>query len=129
MLDTNICIYIIKKHPASILKKFLTFSPGDIAISSITVSELYYGVYQSQHIEKNLLALQNFLLPLEIEAYDDNAAIYYGQIRTALEKIGTPIGALDFMIAAHALSLDIPIVTNNEKEFLRVPDLRVENWS
>ena len=128
ILDTNICIYIIKKKPSYLLQKFVDFSPGNLAVSSVTVSELYYGVYKSQHIEKNFQALQNFLLPLEVLSFDDEAASFYGQIRAFLEKNGTPIGSLDLMIAAHALSLGVPLVTNNTKEFLRVPNLLIENW-
>lgn len=128
VLDTNICIYIIKQKPQHLLQRFLTFSPGDLAISSVTVSELYYGVYKSKHIEKNLQALNNFLLPLEVLPFDDEAALFYGQIRAFLEKNGTPIGSLDLMIAAHTLSLGTTLITNNIKEFVRVPNLIVENW-
>ncbi len=128
LLDTNICIYIIKKRPAHIVKKFHKFMPGDIAISSVSVAELYFGVFNSQHVEKNLAALQNFLMPLEILAFDENAAMHYGQIRSMLQIHGTPIGSLDLMIAAHARSISAPVVTNNTKEFNRVPELKVENW-
>lgn len=102
--------------------------PGDIAISSVSVAELYFGVFNSQHVEKNLAALQNFLMPLEILAFDENAAMHYGQIRSMLQIHGTPIGSLDLMIAAHARSISAPVVTNNTKEFNRVPELKVENW-
>lgn len=128
LLDTNICIYLINKKSQYLLKKFITFTPGNLAVSSITVSELYYGVYKSHHIEKNLRALHNFLLPLDIVTFDDNASRYYGELRSQLEKSGTPIGSMDLLIAAHAVSINVPIVTNNTKEFLRVPNLLVENW-
>lgn len=128
MLDTNICIYIIKKHPPNVLKKFSHFQPGDIFLSSITLSELNYGVQKSQHVEKNKSALSNFILPLEILAFDSDAADHYGDIRALLEKKGTPIGALDLMIAAHAKSVRATLITNNEKEFSRIPGLKISNW-
>lgn len=129
ILDTDICIYIIKKFPQAVIKKIREFSPGEIAISSVTMSELYYGAYKSQHQEKNLLALQNFLLPIEILPFDDRAAINYGEIRATLEKNGTPIGPLDLMIASHVRGLGLTLVTNNSKEFSRVPMLLIENWA
>lgn len=110
------------------MNKLISFTPGNLAVSSITVSELYYGAYKSHHVEKNLSALHNFILPLEVVMFDDKAARYYGELRSQLEKLGTPIGSLDLLIAAHACSLNVPIVTNNTKEFLRVPNLLVENW-
>ena len=128
LLDTNICIYIIKKKPIKVFEKFKQIQIGDIAISSITFSELVYGVQKSGNPEKNKKALQEFLIPIEIINYDYKASLFYGKIRSFLEKKGTPIGALDTLIAAHALSNNIPIITNNEKEFQRVPNLRVENW-
>lgn len=129
ILDTDICIYIIKKSPQAVIKKIREFSPGEIGISSVTMSELYYGAYKSQHQEKNLLALQNFLLPIEILPFDDRAAMNYGEIRAALEKNGTPIGPLDLMIASHVNGLGLTLVTNNSKEFSRVPMLLIENWT
>ncbi len=128
MLDTNICIYIIKKHPASVLKKFTTFKVGDIGISSITFAELMYGVQKSHHQQKNQAALQEFTSPLEIMSFDENAAANYGYIRAYLEKKDLPIGSLDMMIAAHAQCLGSVLVTNNEKEFSRIPKLKIENW-
>ncbi|MBP9764416.1 MAG: type II toxin-antitoxin system VapC family toxin [Gammaproteobacteria bacterium] len=129
MLDTNICIYIIKNNPAPFLKKFKKFSPNDIGISSITFAELLYGVEKSQHSEKNREALELFVSPLEIFPFNDEAAFHYGILRTTLEKKGTPIGSLDLLIAAHAESLKLTLVTNNTKEFSRVPNLLVENWT
>lgn len=129
MLDTNICIYIIKKDPRKVLNKFTGFSPGEICISSITMSELYYGANKSQHIHQNLLALENFLLPLEVLSFDDRAAMFYGEIRAYLEKNGTPIGPLDMLIAAHAVSLDLPLVTNNTKKFSKIRALSYEDWT
>jgi len=129
LLDTNICIYIIKKRPASVLKKIESLSLGDVAISSITLAELYYGIMKSSNPRKNQEALDKFLIPLEILDFDYAATIEYGKIRADLEKKGTPIGPLDTLIASHAKSLNLTLVNNNEKEFERIPDLKIENWS
>ena len=128
MLDTNICIYIIKKKPQKVMQKFQEYNVGDISLSSITVSELYYGAYKSEYIEKNLLALEHFLQPFNILEYDLEASIEYGQIRATLEKQGNIIGGLDMQIAAHARSLDMTLITNNTKEFVRVDNLVIDNW-
>lgn len=128
LLDTNICIYLIKRHPKNVEEKFRSLEPGDVGISSVTVAELYYGVEKSQHVEQNKEALQKFMLPLEIFDFNEEASIHYGKIRTYLEKKGIPIGSMDLMIAAHALALNITLVTNNTREFSRVPNLTVENW-
>lgn len=129
LLDTNICIYIIKKHPPSIVSKFNLHAEGDIGISTITLSELNYGVEKSQHKQKNKAALAQFILPLDIAFFDEDAAESYGKIRAHLEIRGALIGPLDMMIAAHALSLDSILITNNVKEFARVPHLKIENWA
>lgn len=129
LLDTNICIYIIKKRPAGVLKKFESLSLGDVAISSITLAELYYGIMKSSNPKKNQEALDKFLIPLEILDFDYTATIEYGKVRADLEKKGTPIGPLDTLIASHAKSLNLTLVTNNEKEFARIPDLKIENWT
>ena len=128
LLDTNICIYIIKQKPLEVFHKFNTYQVGDIGISSITVAELEFGVQKSQYPAKNQQALAQFLLPLEIVNFDHAAATIYGDIRARLEKQGTPIGSLDTLIAAHALSLQVILITNNIKEFSRVPNLKSENW-
>jgi tRNA(fMet)-specific endonuclease VapC len=128
MLDTNICIYIIKQHPDEVIHKFKDLKVGDLCISSVTLAELAYGVEKSRYREKNKSALEEFTLPLEIMTFDDQAALHYGHIRASLEKKGTPIGPLDLMIAAHARSLDAILVTNNKKEFTRVTKLKVEDW-
>ncbi|MDR3491280.1 MAG: type II toxin-antitoxin system VapC family toxin [Gammaproteobacteria bacterium] len=128
MLDTNMCIYIIKKNPVNVLKKFKTLHVGDIHISSITLAELMYGVYKSLHQQKNKAALEEFVSPLEIMPFEDGAASHYGKIRAYLESKGTPIGSLDTMIAAHAQYLNLTLVTNNKKEFSRVPHLKIEDW-
>ncbi len=128
LIDTNICIYIMNNHPAKVIKKFKQFDPGEIAISAITVSELQYGVAKSKYREKNQLRLEEFIAPFEILAYDETAATAYGDIRSQLEKCGQPVGPLDFLIAAHALGQDLVLITNNEKEFKRIKNLKVENW-
>lgn len=128
LLDTNICIYIIKQQPVAVLKRFLEYQLGDIGISSITLSELRYGVAKSTYQEKNAKALDEFIIPLEVLSFDEEAARIYGDIRAALEKAGTPIGAMDMLIAAHAVSLGIPLVTNNTREFARIPTLTVVDW-
>lgn len=128
MLDTNICIYLINEKFSNLINKFKTCSLGDIGISSVTLAELMYGVKKSAHAKRNYDALQEFIIPLEIAGFDPEAAEHYGDIRAHLEKKGIPIGPLDLMIAAHARSLDITLVTNNKKEFTRVPHLNVEDW-
>lgn len=128
MLDTNICIYLIKQKPASVLAHFEQYALGEIGISSITVAELQFGVSNSQKQQQNQAALDLFLAPLEIVDFDVRAAQIYGRIRAYLSQQGTPMGAYDMLIAAHAQSLDVALITNNLSEFSRVPDLRLENW-
>ena len=128
MLDTNICIYIIKQKPAAVLKRFLEYQLGDIGISAITLSELRFGVSKSLHREKNAEALGEFIIPLEIVAFEEEAAVAYGDIRAALEKAGTPIGAMDMLIAAHAISRGVSLVTNNTREFSRISGLTLADW-
>jgi tRNA(fMet)-specific endonuclease VapC len=128
MLDTNICIAIIKQKSKDILQKFCAYQVGDICISSVTLAELRYGVAKSEFQEKNQAALDEFILPLEVVSFDETAALYYGTLRATLEKLGTPIGSLDTMIGAHALSLNLTLVTNNTKEFNRIPSLKVIDW-
>lgn len=128
MLDTNICIYLIKHQPREVKEKFQGIALGEIAVSTVTVAEMMYGVEKSQYKDKNNAALLAFLAPLEIVDFDFAAAQQYGAVRAYLEKFGKPIGAYDLMIAAHALSLGLVLVTNNEQEFQQVSDLMVENW-
>lgn len=128
MLDTNICIALIKRKPKEILDRFSLYQVGDICISSVTLAELRYGVAKSLFQEKNQAALDEFIVSLEVVSFDENAALVYGNLRAMLEKQGTPIGSLDTMIGAHALSLNLTIVTNNTKEFNRIPDLKVVDW-
>lgn len=129
MLDTNICIYIIKKKPDQVIERLRHTRVPDVGVSSITLSELEYGAAKSARPEQNKLAIVEFLAPLEILPYDDMAAQEYGKVRVYLEKQGTPIGSMDMLIAAHALSLNCILVTNNESEFRRIPALKIENWA
>ena len=128
MLDTNTCIYIIKRKPSKVIERFKKTDISQIGISSITLSELLYGASKSSKPEQNQIALSQFVAPLEILPYDDGASQYYGDLRAGLEKQGTPIGSLDMLIAAHAISLNSVLITNNEKEFSRVPNLKIDNW-
>jgi tRNA(fMet)-specific endonuclease VapC len=129
LLDTNICIYLIKQKPPKVLARFQTLTLSDIGLSSITVAELEYGVCKSQQAEKNRAALMQFLIPLEIVAFDQTAANRYGSIRSDLERRGLVIGSMDMLIAAQALSLGITLVTNNVREFSRIANLSLENWA
>lgn len=128
LIDTNICIHIMNDHPPEVIQKFREIGVGNICISSITVSELRYGACKSRQIKKNLKRIDEFLSPFEIISYDESAANHYGEIRSQLEKRGNVIGPLDMLIAAHALSENLTLITNNEKEFKRVKSLEVENW-
>ena len=128
MLDTNICIYISKRKPESVLNRFDETESGEIGMSIITYSELLYGAHKSQFHEKaiqKLVALTKFIPVLPLS---NTIADHYAKIRALLEKKGKPIGSNDLFIAAHALSLDVILVTNNEKEFRRIAELKVENW-
>ena len=128
LLDTNICIYIINNRPEKVLQRFRKEHIGNIGISSITASELTYGVIKSGS-KRNRLALEMFLAPLEIYPFGESVIWHYGEVRADLEKRGKPIGALDTMIAAHALALNSILVTNNTREFSRVEGLHYENWA
>ena len=129
MLDTNMCIYIIKQKPKKVINNFKKLSFSEVGISSIVLSRLEYGVVKSTKPTQNRLALTQFLAPLEILPYDDIAAFYYGKLRAHLQKMGTPIGFLDMLIAAHTLSVGCSLVTNNASEFQRVPRLKILNWA
>ena len=129
MLDTNICIYLIKQKPVKVLKHFKSRSIGDIGISTISLAELRYGVSKSQHVEKNQQALNEFILPLEVADFDGKAAEEYGIIRADLEKKGKPIGSMDMLIGAHAISLGATLVTNTVREFKEIKHLKVVDWS
>jgi tRNA(fMet)-specific endonuclease VapC len=129
LLDTNICVYLIKKKPERVLQHLRALDVSTVGVSSITVAELQYGVAKSTRPEQNALALAALLAPLDVLAFDDGAAAAYGEVRAALERAGTPIGSMDLLIAAHARALGRTIVTNNAREFSRVAGLKVENWA
>jgi tRNA(fMet)-specific endonuclease VapC len=129
MLDTNICIYLIKHNPAKVIKHFKSHAIGDIGISSITLAELRYAVSKSQHVEKNQQALDEFILSLEIADFDEKAAQEYGAIRAELERAGKPVGSMDMLIGAHAHALGATLVTNNTKEFKQIKNLKLVDWS
>ena len=129
LIDTNICIYIMNQRSPALIQRFKDTEIGQIGISAITVSELSYGVAKSRFQKQNSKRLEEFLMPFEILPYDENASTCYGEIRSQLESRGNIIGPLDLLIAAHALSRNLILVTNNEKEFKRIESLKIENWS
>lgn len=129
MLDTNICIYAIKHKPPEVIRNFLKHAPDDMCISSITYGELMQGVEKSQSVERNRVAITLFLSSIEILPFDAEAAEEYGRVRADLERKGTPIGPMDMLIAGHAKSEGLTLVTNNTREFFRVNDLEVEDWA
>ena len=128
LLDTNICIYIIRKKPAVVLRRIRATEPEQIAISTITLAELEYGIARSQHPNRNRIALLEFLFPFAILDFDQKACVDYGRIRAFLESKGKLIGPMDLLLAAQAKSHELILVTNNEREFRRVDGLRLENW-
>lgn len=127
LLDTNTCIYIINNRPPEVLERFRSYKAGAVGISSIAASELAYGVSKSGSI-KNRKALDMFLAPLQVLPFDVQCLWFYADLRASLEKKGLTIGPMDTLIAAQALSIDGTLVTNNLKEFSRVPKLKLENW-
>jgi tRNA(fMet)-specific endonuclease VapC len=128
MLDTDICIYAINERPAAVLDAFRSHAGDGLGISSVTAAELFYGVARTGS-ERNLRALRQFLAPLEIAPFDEQAAEVFGSLRAWLTAQGTPIGPYDTQIAAHAQALGLTLVSNNTREFQRVPGLRLENWA
>lgn len=128
LLDTNICIYIKRHQPPQVLEKFHTLQPQQAFMSVITFAELMYGALKSQQVASNLSKLVQLSELIPVLTFEKTAAEVYGPIRTELEKRGHPIGANDMLIAAHALSLDFILVTNNEREFSQVRGLKIENW-
>jgi len=118
----------MNNHPAEVLEKFKNIDVGEVGISSISVSELHYGVFKSKKIKQNIKRLEEFLYPFEILSYDEIASKEYGKIRSQLEKKGKVIGPLDMLIAAHAISKNLTLITNNTKEFDRIERLKVKNW-
>jgi tRNA(fMet)-specific endonuclease VapC len=129
LLDTNICILLIRQKSTQVLATLTSYAITDIGISAITVAELQYGVQRSTKQSQNQQALDQFLLPLTILPFDDGTALQYGRIRAYLEAQGLPIGALDTLIAAHAIQHNLTLVTNNIREFSRVHGLTVEDWT
>ena len=129
LLDTNICIYIIKNRPEEVLNALKKKPKKEIFISSITVAELQYGVEKSKFIDKNKIALIEFLSIFNILNFDDRDAIEFGKIKAALEKIGKIIGPMDLLISAQARSKNMVLVTNNVKEFERIDGIKIENWA
>ncbi|MCR5119444.1 MAG: type II toxin-antitoxin system VapC family toxin [Lachnospiraceae bacterium] len=129
MLDTNICIYAIKQKPEKVIKELQKHKTSEICISSVTYAELIHGVEKSKAVEKNRLALSLLLANIDILNFDVEAANCYGKIRAELEKKGTPIGPLDMMIAGHAMALGYTVVTNNTREFSRVKNLKLADWT
>ena len=129
MLDTNVCIHVIKKKSPQVIMNFLKHDPEDMCISSITYGELMHGVEKSQAVDRNRAAVTLFLSAIAILPFDGRAAEHYGEVRAELERKGTPIGAMDMLIAGHAKSLGLILVTNNTREFVRVEDLEIEDWT
>lgn len=127
LLDTNTCIYIINAKPPAVLARFQQFRLGDIGVSSVVAAELAFGVAKSGSA-RNRTALEMFLAPLAILPFDAAAMWAYGDLRADLERRGTPIGSLDTLIAAHALSQHALLVTHNTREFAKVPGLQLDNW-
>jgi len=128
MLDTDICIEIIRGKSPAVLACLRKHEVGSVAISSITLAELQYGVAKSRDPDRNRLALVHFVAPLEMLSFDDSAAGAYGKLRANMERAGQPIGPLDTLIAAHALAAKLTLVTNNQRESSHVADLHVESW-
>jgi tRNA(fMet)-specific endonuclease VapC len=129
LLDTNMCIFLIKRKPESVLTRLKDALADGVGISSITLAELEYGVQKSAHIQRNGLNLLRFLAPFEILPFDESAAREYGKIRAALERKGTPVGGLDMLIGSHAKSIPSILVTNNTREFNRIDGLQVADWT
>jgi tRNA(fMet)-specific endonuclease VapC len=127
MLDTNICIYVMKNYPQDLREKFNSLAE-QLCISSITLGELHYGAEKSAHRADNLTAIEHFVARLDVLPFETKAAVHYGQVRAELERAGTPCGPHDMQIGGHARSEGLIVVTNNTLEFSRMPGMRVENW-
>lgn len=127
MLDTNICIHVIKRRPEKLRQRFNRFAE-QLSISTVVVAELTYGAEKSARPAENLSAVEQFCANLEVLPFSERAAHHYGRVRATLEQSGQPIGAYDLLIAAHARSEGLTLVTNNEREFEKVDGLLVENW-
>ncbi|HTG58114.1 MAG TPA: type II toxin-antitoxin system VapC family toxin [Terriglobia bacterium] len=129
LLDTNICIYIAKRKPSGVLARLQQLRLGDIGMSVVTYLELVYGAWRSEQVETNLARLEQLRHLIPVQSLGADVGGYYGRLRAELERKGVPIGAYDLMIAAHALSLGLTLVTNNVREFARVDGLRLDNWA
>lgn len=129
LLDTNICIFIIKNRPEAVRVRFEGLRPGEVGLSAVTEAELLHGVYKSARVDHNLAAVLDFASQLVVLPFDSQVTDAYGRVRAGLEKIGQPIGPLDFQIAATALAHGLILVTNNTREFARVPGLKLEDWT
>src|SRR3989339_1034362 len=129
MLDTDICIHLIRKKSLAVLRKIEAHRPENLFLSSITLGELEYGVHKSSRPDQNSLALIQFVSPFNILPFDQTAAARYGILRADLENSGKPIGSMDMLIAAHALSSGLILVTGNTREFERVRGLKTVNWT
>lgn len=128
LLDTNTCIFLKNRKPAHVLTRLRSALDQGVALSSVSVAELQFGVYSSEHIEKNRISLTEFLAPFEILAFDDADAEAFGKLRSDLKRRGELIGPYDMLIAAQALVRGLTLVTNNTGEFSRVPHLKLEDW-
>jgi tRNA(fMet)-specific endonuclease VapC len=128
ILDTNICIGLIRQKPKKLIQRLTRCAPGDVGISTITLAELAHGVQKSTQVEQNASALEQFLLPIEVVNFDQRASAAYGLVRASLEQEGKIIGSMDMLIGAHALSLGVTLVTNKVDEFQRIPKLEIEDW-
>ena len=128
LLDTDICIYLIKKHPPEVLARFQQTQLKQLHISTITVFELYFGIEKNNSQQRNLVALENFMAPLTLVDFSVESAKKAAKIRSILQKQGTPIGAYDLQIAAIAVAENMTLLTNNVREFERVKGLKLENW-
>ena len=129
LLDTNICIYIAKRKPSGVLARLQQLRLGDIGMSVVTYLELVYGAWRSEQVETNLARLEQLRHLIPVQSLGADVGGYYGRLRAELKRKGVPIGAYDLMIAAHALSLGLTLVTNNVREFARVDGLRLDNWA
>jgi tRNA(fMet)-specific endonuclease VapC len=129
VLDTNICVALIRQKSQTVIQNITKHAISDIVVSTITIAELQYGVQKSQAVQQNQQALNQFLIPFLILDFDYPATLAYGRLRTALEAQGTPIGSLDMLIAAQVVAHSLILVTNNIKEFQRIPNLQLEDWT
>ena len=128
MLDTDMCSYIIRQHPESVRQRFQTLAMDQLCVSVVTYAELMYGVERSSSRRVNRPIVEDFVRHLDVLDWDTGAADHYGVIRAKLDAAGTPIGAMDMMIAAHAKSIKAVLVTNNQKHFTKVKGLKTDNW-